>query len=114
MVIAGFAMAMASSGLISFVDSVPIILGANAGSALVAMFYSLRVGYRGKRVAFVQLMVRLIGVVVFFIFYKSLGQLIETISFRTGMTDASRMVANFHMFFNVTLFVCFVPFVRGI
>jgi phosphate:Na+ symporter len=84
----------------------PLVLGANVGSATVAFTAASGLAGGGRRVAWGHMLMKTIGAVLFFPLYHVAQDLLSAVS-----SDPSRIVANAHTMFNFTLALLFVPFV---
>jgi len=91
----------------SAVVSVPVafclVLGANLGSGLLALFVNSRTPGEGRSVAFGNLLFKVAGCVVFSLALPWALQLIAYLD-----ADARRQVVHFHVLFNVALAVVFL------
>ncbi len=80
-----------------------LVLGANLGSGLLALFVNARTAGGGRRVAFGNLLFKVAGCIVF---SASLPWALELIAHFDP--DVRRQVLDFHVLFNVTLAVVFI------
>ena len=100
----GLAMALASSGVISFIDAIYWVYGANIGTTATALLASTGGNYVGRRVAWAHCFFKVIGVLAFFFFTDLFAQ-----QFSQVMIE--RDIANAHTVFNVILAALFFPFI---
>jgi len=95
--------AFVGSGLISLKVALFLVLGANLGGGLLALFATSGSSPAGRRVALGNLVFRLAGVAL-------MAPLLGTIE--SGLSwldpDPQRLVVNFHMAFNVLLAITFI------
>lgn len=104
----GILQAFSTTGLITYAETIPIILGQNIGTCVTSIFASIGGNKNAKRIAAVHLYFNLIGTVIFMI-----G--IYTYQYFVGFSfwnDAVNMgnIANFHMIFNVVSTIILFPF----
>jgi len=101
----GVALSLASQGLISLPEAIPIILGANIGTCATALVAGFSGRVEAKRVAYAHTFFKILGVLIFFPFMSQLAQLVQETA-----TDPMRQIANAHTFFNLALALVFLPF----
>lgn len=111
----GIAIAMAFAGALSFKAAVPIVLGANIGTCIVAIMAGFASGTEGRRVALAHTLSKLIGVAIAFPFIDDIVQfvglsdkIVHSIlpGFGTGVAGK---IALTHILFNLALAVFFLP-----
>lgn len=100
----GIALSLAAGGLMSLEGAIPIIFGANIGTAGTALVASIGGNAEARRVAMAHASFKLLGVLVFLPF---LGPFTELV--RGSAPDAARQIANAHTLFNVVLAILFLP-----
>lgn len=100
---------LAQHGLVNIETSLPIIFGANVGTAATAFLASLAANINGKRSAVAHVLFKVIGVIVcmsvlpfFIIFLKHLT------------ADTAQQIAYGHFFFNVVIVVLLIPFLKPV
>jgi phosphate:Na+ symporter len=98
----GFAMALASQGLLTFESSLFWIFGANIGTTGVALIASLGENETGKQVAWAHTLIKVAGVCLFLPFVSYIG------SINLGNTP-ERGIANFHTFYNILSAFILIP-----
>lgn len=108
----GITIALAFSGLLTFPQTVPIVLGANVGTCGGSLLYSIGHGTAAKRVALAHLLFKVIGAVVALIFLDRFSDLILWITGRiAGLTaSVAAQVAAAHVVFNIAISIVFLPF----
>jgi len=102
----GLALSLAQAGLIPLEGAIPIIFGANVGTAGTALVASVGTNSEARRVAVAHAAFKLAGVAVFLPFS---GLFVEVV--RATAPDVPRQIANAHTLFNVGLAVLFLPLV---
>ncbi len=100
----GIALSLAAGGLMSLEGAIPIIFGANIGTAGTALVASIGGNAEARRVALAHASFKFLGVLVFLPF---LGPFTELV--RGSAPDAARQIANAHTLFNVVLAILFLP-----
>ena len=103
----GVALSLASQGLISLPQAIPIIFGANIGTCATALLAGFSGTSEARRVAYAHTLFKVLGVVMFFPFISPLAGLVEATS-----PNVMRQIANAHTFFNLSLGLVFLPFSR--
>ncbi len=90
--------------------SMPIIFGANIGTCATALLASIQVGANARRVAVAHLLIKVIGVLIFFPVYMWFSKFV--VSFTDVFTRAgeARLIANAHLIFNVLNTLILLPF----
>ncbi|HUS76458.1 MAG TPA: Na/Pi symporter [Methanothrix sp.] len=102
-VTAGLIVVMAQSDLITAVQAIPVILGANIGTSTTGLIVSLRMNQAAKRTAVAQFLFNFLGVLLFLPFIGDFSLLIENM----GGTVAQQ-VANAHLIFNCISAIVFL------
>ncbi len=101
----GLALSLAASGLMPLSGAIPIIFGANIGTAATALFAAIGQNAEALRVAAAHAAFKVLGVVLFVPFAGLFADLVA----RTA-PDVPRQIANAHTLFNVILAGVFLPF----
>src|SRR5947208_4237264 len=101
----GLALSLASSGLMPLVGAIPIIFGANVGTAATAVLAAVGQNAEARRVAAAHAAFKIVGVAIFFPFIGPFADLVRATS-----PDVQRQIANAHTIFNVALALVFLPF----
>src|SRR2546430_10928745 len=101
----GLALSLASAGLMPLVGAIPIIFGANIGTAATAVLAAVGQNAEARRVAAAHAAFKVVGVVIFFPFIGPFADLV-----RMTAPDLQRQIANAHTIFNVVLALVFLPF----
>lgn len=102
----GILLSLAFQGLITLEMALPVVLGANIGTATTAILASLGANADGKRVAWAHAAFRLAGALAFLPF---LGQFAAVVQGMPG--DTARQIANAHMLLAVVTAAIFLPFI---
>jgi phosphate:Na+ symporter len=103
----GLVIAMGISQSITLEVAISIILGANIGSCIMGWMAALQSGTSAKRASYSQIIINVIGVLIFLPFISPYTNLILTTS---GVL--SRQIANAHTIFNVVVSLLMLPFVK--
>jgi phosphate:Na+ symporter len=101
----GLALSLASAGLMPLVGAIPIIFGANVGTAATAVLAAVGQNAEARRVAAAHAAFKIVGVVIFVPFIGPFADLV-----RVTAPDVQRQIANAHTIFNVALALVFLPF----
>lgn len=102
----GLALSLAQAGLIPLEGAIPIIFGANVGTAATALVASIGTNTEARRVAVAHAGFKFAGVALFLPFS---GPFVDLV--RATAPDVPRQIANAHTLFNVGLAVLFLPLV---
>lgn len=102
----GLALSLASAGLMPLFGAIPIIFGANVGTAATAVLAAVGQNAEARRVAAAHAAFKIIGAVIFFPFIGPFADLVRA----TAPGDVQRQIANAHTVFNVALALLFLPF----
>jgi phosphate:Na+ symporter len=100
----GFALSLAAAGVLSLAGAIPIIFGANIGTAATALIAAVGQNAEARRVAAAHAAFKVVGVAVFFPFITPFADLIA----RTA-PDVPRQIANAHSIFNIAVAAIFLP-----
>jgi phosphate:Na+ symporter len=101
----GLALSLAASGLMPLSSAIPIIFGANIGTAATALFATIGQNAEALRVAAAHAAFKVLGVILFVPFVGPFSQLVAG-----SAPDVPRQIANAHTLFNVILAAVFLPF----
>lgn len=101
--------AMGMSNAIALPGAIGIILGANIGSCVTGLIASLRLSAVARQTSYAQIIINVIGVLLFLPFISLYAGLIERTS-----PELPRQIANAHTIFNVTVSLMLFPFVQQI
>jgi len=94
---------LAATQVVSVPVACALVLGANLGSGLLALFVNSRTEGGGRRVAFGNLLFKVFGCMLFALAMPWLLELLARID-----SDVRRQVLDFHVLFNITLAVLFL------
>ena len=100
----GIALALAAGGLLSLEGAIPVIFGANIGTAGTALLASVGGNADARRVAAAHASFKFLGVLIALPF---LGPFTELV--RGTAPDTARQIANAHTIFNAGLALLFLP-----
>ena len=121
----GIVLALAGSGLINFYTAVPLLLGTNIGTTITAMLAAAAANRVAKQAALAHTLFNVFGVVLMLIlFYVPYGPeripvflyFINAITpgdvFAAIPQNVERHIAMAHTFFNVTVVIVLLPFLK--
>jgi phosphate:Na+ symporter len=100
----GFALSLAAAGILPLVGAIPIIFGANIGTAVTAILAAIGQNAEARRVAAAHAVFKVVGVALFYPFLIPFADLVA----RTA-PDVPRQIANAHTIFNVVVAAVFLP-----
>ena len=101
----GLALSLASAGLMPLVGAIPVIFGANAGTAATAALAAIGQPAEARRVAAAHAAFKIVGVLLFLPVVGPFADLV-----RLTAPDLPRQIANAHSIFNIALALIFLPF----
>ncbi len=107
--VTSMAVAMGMSNAIALEGAIGIILGANIGSCVTGLLASLRLSPTARQASYAQILINVIGVLIFLPFIPQFANLIERTS-----SELPRQIANAHTLFNVSVSLVLLPFVQQI
>jgi len=119
----GILIILATQGLISLEASIPLLLGANIGTAITAILASIKTGREAKQVALAHTLIKVIGVLLFIFWIPQFVEIIKSISPQTSANGndfnalaetVPRQIANAHTLFNIALTGLILPFTNAI
>lgn len=102
---------LASNGLITFENSIFLILGANIGTCLCVILASLNKPVEARRTAFFNLAFNVFGSLVLFIPISIFKTQIAGVFLQFSKT-IEREIANFHTIFNVLVTIILLPILK--
>jgi phosphate:Na+ symporter len=115
----GIMIVLATQGLLSIEASIPLLFGANIGTAITAILASLKTDREAKRVALAHTLIKVIGVLLFLFWIPQFAELARIISpkpavindeFSVLASTVPRQIANAHTVFNIVLTCLILPF----
>jgi phosphate:Na+ symporter len=98
---------LASTSALDVSVAFAFILGANIGGALPPFIATLGANRSARQPPLGNLLFRICGVVIFLPFTDMISQLLSTWDI-----SQARQIANFHMFFNISLVILFFPLIN--
>jgi phosphate:Na+ symporter len=101
----GILQALAGQGVVDITIALPILFGDNIGTCVTALLSSIGTNITARRAAFLHLIVKIMGTVIFMI----LMPILKTVVITTSL-DPVRQIANAHTIFNVTNTIILLPF----
>lgn len=113
----GIVLTMSAQGLISLEGSIPLLMGANLGTAVTGIIAAFAAGREAKKVAMAYAVFKFIGILLLFWLIEPFAQLVrfftpDAVDAYAGgaITNISRQVANAHTIYNVLLALLVLPF----
>ncbi|MEW5847059.1 MAG: Na/Pi symporter [Bacteroidota bacterium] len=113
----GIVLTMTTQGLISLEGSIPLLMGANLGTAVTGIIAAFAAGREAKKVAMAYAVFKFIGILLLFWLIEPFAQFVRFFTpdvvdtFAGGtVTNISRQVANAHTIYNVLLALLVLPF----
>lgn len=100
----GLALSLAAAGILPLVGAIPIIFGANIGTAVTALLAAIGQNAEARRVAAAHAAFKVVGVVLFYPFIGPFAELVAHTA-----PDVQRQIANAHTIFNVIVAAVFLP-----
>lgn len=101
--------AMGISGAIELRGAVALLMGANIGSCVMGLIASLRLSQSARRASMAQILINVVGVLLFLPFITPFAQLVSHTS-----TVLPRQIANAHTIFNLIVSALLLPLIRPI
>jgi phosphate:Na+ symporter len=115
----GIVLAMCTQGLISLEGSIPLLMGANLGTAITGIIASFATGREAKKVALAYAVFKFIGILLLFWLIEPFANLVRLFTpdlidptSGTFVTNIGRQVANAHTIYNVILTLIVFPFTK--
>ncbi len=105
--VTGLVVAMGLSQTINLNGAIAIMLGANIGTCITGLLASIRLSAASKRASIAQILINVIGVLIFLPFLNPFSDLISITS-----ASLARQIANAHTIFNVIVSAVLFPFIR--
>jgi phosphate:Na+ symporter len=101
-------------GQITYDNSLALAIGANVGTTITAILGSLNANVAGKRLAGAHLIFNMVTGIIALIFIAQLGQLVNYISFSTGIAANNYTIklSIFHTLFNFIGVLIMIPFIN--
>jgi len=117
----GIMIVLATQGLLSLEASIPLLFGANIGTAITAILASIKTSRESKQVALAHTLIKVIGVLLFLFWIPQFADLVKSISPKSivpsnDINDLAitvpRQIANAHTIFNIVLTCLMLPFIN--
>ena len=102
----GMVIAMGGAGLLTLPAAIALVFGANIGTTVTGFIASIGSCRAARRLSVTQILVNVVGVLVFLPFVPVYAKLIATTS-----PSLTRQIANAHSFFNIASTLAFLPLV---
>lgn len=114
----GIMIVLATQGLLSLEASIPLLFGANIGTAITAILASIKTDREAKQVALAHTLIKVIGVLIFLFWIPQFANIVRIISPKSVLPDGDfntlaetvpRQIANAHTVFNIVLTCLILP-----
>jgi phosphate:Na+ symporter len=105
----GILIVLSGQGLISLSAAVPLIIGANIGTAITAIIASAGCSRESKQVALAHTLFKVIGALIIVWFIPYFVEIVQQFT-ANGNDSISRQIANAHTLFNTIIAFLFLPF----
>ncbi len=102
----GLVLSLGMNNLITLEAAIAVILGANIGSCVTGLMATVGSSLSAKRLSVTQVIINIIGALLFFPFISGFAGLITLTS-----PDLPRQIANAHTVFNITITLIMLPMV---
>ncbi|MCD4832550.1 MAG: Na/Pi cotransporter family protein [Bacteroidales bacterium] len=118
----GIMIVLATQGLLSLEASIPLLFGANIGTAITAILASIKTDREAKQVALAHTLIKVIGVLLFLFWIPQFANIVRIISPKSVLPDGDfnslaetvpRQIANAHTVFNIVLTCLILPFTNA-
>lgn len=107
-VTSGITIALALSGVITFQEAVPLVLGMSIGTTITANVVAIKGSRTAKQAARAHFITNVIGAIIALILLSPFMKLVLLFS---PAEDTARQIANSHTLFNVLNTLLFLPFI---
>jgi phosphate:Na+ symporter len=107
----GILIVLAQQNLISLEAGIALVIGANIGTGVTVGIAAINANRNAKRVAFVHILFKIIGAVIFVFWIPKFAELIKYLGTWSD-ADTSRQIANAHTFYNIIIVLIFIPFTK--
>lgn len=94
---------LGQQGLVTIENALPIVLGANMGTTVTAIMAAAVTNINGKRTAFAHLFFKVLGVVIFLVFFPFFLLLVKELS-----GSVAQQIAYGHFFLNFAIALLFI------
>lgn len=98
--------AFCAQGLLPLEAGLPLVLGANAGSGLIALWLTRNLHAKARRIAVGNLVVRVLGGIAALVLLRYVDLPLEAVA-----SSPARQLVSFHLLFNAALLIVFLPLV---
>jgi len=111
---------LATQGLLTIEASIPLLFGANIGTAITAILASIKTDREAKQVALAHTLIKVIGVLIFLFWIPQFVEVVKFVSPKSSFAEGDfnslaetvpRQIANAHTVFNVVLTCLILPFI---
>lgn len=101
----GILLSLSGQGMMNIQGAIAFIFGANIGTAITGILASIGQTRQAKKIAYVNVLFKIIGVLIFLPFISSFASFIASFNW-----DSAHSIANAHTIFNLTFTLLLLPF----
>lgn len=106
----GILIILAGQGLLGLEASIPMLIGANLGTAVTALIAGIGTSRGSKQVALAHTLFKAGGALLIIGWIPAFTQMVENLSLAGGQNAVPRQIANAHTVFNILAALVFLPF----
>lgn len=106
----GILIVLGGQGLLGLEATIPMLIGANLGTAVTAIIAGIGTSRESKQVALTHTLFKAGGALLIVFWIPSFTRLVEMISLEGGQNAVPRQIANAHTVFNTLAALVFLPF----
>jgi Na/Pi-cotransporter len=117
----GIMIILATQGLLTIEASIPLLFGANIGTAITAILAGIKTDREAKQVALAHTLIKVIGVLIFLFWIPQFVEIVKLVSPKSSLSGGNfnslaetvpRQIANAHTVFNIVLTCLILPFIN--
>jgi len=118
----GIMIVLATQGLLTIEASIPLLFGANIGTAITAILAGIKTDREAKQVALAHTVIKVIGVLLFIFWIPFFVDLVKFLSPKSDFVSndlnalaetVPRQIANAHTVFNIVITLLILPFTKA-
>jgi len=117
----GIMIILATQGLLTIEASIPLLFGANIGTAITAILAGIKTDREAKQVALAHTLIKVIVVLIFLFWIPQFVEIVKLVSPKSSFSEGNfnslaetvpRQIANAHTVFNIVLTCLILPFIN--